>query len=56
MTWMQEAARRIDISKRSFLIETISSQYVTYAFSHLYTPLPPESMRTSALLEFLESV
>ena len=40
MTWMQEAARRIDISKRSFLIETISSQYVTYAFSHLY-PSPP---------------
>ena len=43
MNWMQEAARRIDISKRSFLIETISSQYVTYAFSHLY-PSPPQSL------------
>ena len=40
MNWMQEAARRIDISKRSFLIETISSQYVTYAFSHLYPSTP----------------
>ena len=43
MNWMQEAARRIDISKRSFLIETISSQYVTYAFSHLYPSPPPRA-------------
>ena len=43
MNWMQEAARRIDISKRSFLIETISSQYVTYAFSQLYTQPSPRA-------------